>query len=63
MSELSANLEKEDGSSKGGHILKAKFKLMDLLVLKLGDYFQGTESKQAGEILTSIAQQYTLFLN
>ena len=61
---LDENHEETDFSiGRGGCIILAKTKLMELLVNKMGEYTKTVDSQQNQDIINSISQQYTLFIN
>ncbi len=63
MSELSLEIESEDvtsstgsGIGKGGSIIKAKTKLMDILISKMGQYLKAVDCPESQQILQNISQ-------
>ena len=60
MGQLTSDMESEDGSNegigKGALILKAKSNLMQILILKLGEYLKVTEGDLGQTIINSISQ-------
>ena len=50
------NGEESDNLGKGGHILKAKVKLMDILNTKMSEYLLVSDSKAAQGIVSGICE-------
>lgn len=69
MGQLSSDIEAEelggdgDGLGKGGHILRAKLQLMDILGTKMGEYLMLTEGQAARDIVEGVCEQYKRFLS
>jgi hypothetical protein len=55
--------EESSGVGKGGCIIKAKTRLMDILVTKMGEYLRQHDGEDSQGILHSLSQQYNLFIN
>lgn len=69
MSRLTLDIENTEdegnlfGIGKGGCILQAKAKLMEILISKMAEYQQASDGQVSADIVKSIAEQYNLFLN
>ena len=71
MGQLSQDVESEEttpgtqglGLGKGAFIIKAKAKLMDIHIAKMGEYLKAADCHESQEVLQNISQQYQMFVS